>query len=684
MTSPAIGGVRQSGRATRLRVAVPSRPFWQDALHILAVFNVVIAHTLLERAGQNVWFFVAERASTWDIIAFALLLCAVIPGILVAVEGIAELFDPRIRNLLHAVLMTAVLSAGVFIFIVVREGGAIDVAAMGRSALLPGVIALLLGGVAALLYFRFEAAQLFVTFLAIGVLAVPGNFLIRSGASKLVFPDGSPSVAVSEVRADTPVVMVVFDELPLVSLLNEDHEIDANRYPGFAALAEDSHWFRNATGISDASNYAIPAMLSGVYPEIGMLPTRYDYTHNLFTMLGGSYEMRVIEPVSLLCPVQMCGDTSPGQRDAFGMWRGAIREPHIPKPILSPDRSRDLSDYAATIEHRDGPIMYFFHSMLPHSPWVHLPSGKRYTENLVPIGLQVDHTWTDDDWLTTQNYQRHLLQVEFTDRLLAEFLARIKEVGLYDDALIVVAADHGISFRPGEHSRFISEDNVEYITPVPLMIKQPRQTEGVIDDRRVELIDILPTIADVLEIDLDWDLDGHSLFDDSRPEPSDRVVFDYTTGDRIFLEPSAERIEAAVAEKVRIFGTGDDPDAIFEIGRYPELIGEEFDQLSIAGTSEVEISLDDESRFEDVDPRGEFIPAFITGEVRSHGREEPADLAIVVNGTIRAVTRTYLEYDRVKFAAMVPEQSFRQGRNEVDIMVISGPAESPDVWRTND
>ena len=41
-------------------------------------------------------------------------------------------------------------------------------------------------------------------------------------------------------------------------------------------------------------------------------------------------------------------------------------------------------------------------------------------------------------------------------------------------------------------------------------------------DRNVETIDILPTIADVLNVVPPWPLDGSSVFADSRPEKSDQ------------------------------------------------------------------------------------------------------------------------------------------------------------------
>src|SRR4051812_17797796 len=47
---------------------------------------------------------------------------------------------------------------------------------------------------------------------------------------------GVPSAAIAR-QPNTPVVMVLFDELPITSLLGRSGRIDRIRYPNFAALA---------------------------------------------------------------------------------------------------------------------------------------------------------------------------------------------------------------------------------------------------------------------------------------------------------------------------------------------------------------------------------------------------------------------------------------------------------------
>ena len=56
--------------------------------------------------------------------------------------------------------------------------------------------------------------------------------------------------------------MVVFDELPLTSLMDSGGRSDAERYPALARLAGDANWSRGATAVHDSSALAVPAMLT--------------------------------------------------------------------------------------------------------------------------------------------------------------------------------------------------------------------------------------------------------------------------------------------------------------------------------------------------------------------------------------------------------------------------------------
>ena len=138
------------------------------------------------------------------------------------------------------------------------------------------------------------------------LVVVPAAFLLTPGIAGLLAAADEESALDVAFGATPPVVIVIFDQLPLISLLDADGRIDPALYPHFAALASESTWFRNASAIAEYTSFALPAILTGNYPERGRLPVAADYPENLFTLLGGRYRLHVQEPLTELCPAALC------------------------------------------------------------------------------------------------------------------------------------------------------------------------------------------------------------------------------------------------------------------------------------------------------------------------------------------------------------------------------------------
>lgn len=115
--------------------------------------------------------------------------------------------------------------------------------------------------------------------------------------------------------------------------------------------------------------------------------------------------------------------------------------------------------------------------------------------------------------------------VRAVDQAVHEFLEELKKHRLYDDALIIITSDHGESFN--EHGRYGHSQLYKECAHIPLIIRFP---QGRFAGRRVselvQLTDLFPTVLDVLNISLDWDIDGRSLLPLLEGEEvPDRVVF---------------------------------------------------------------------------------------------------------------------------------------------------------------
>lgn len=122
-------------------------------------------------------------------------------------------------------------------------------------------------------------------------------------------------------------------------------------------------------------------------------------------------------------------------------------------------------------------------------------------------------------------------EIEYVDAQIGRLLDDLRELGIYDDTLIVLTADHGEEF--GEHGLYREHWSTHDGTQrVPLIVKPPADTQ-VDPGRRNHLvtnIDIAPTIASYLDVDSPARWQGRSLrpvIEDSETPGRESLVFEH-------------------------------------------------------------------------------------------------------------------------------------------------------------
>ena len=677
-------------------------------LHLAALSGFALAQPLFDLLGRNPEFFATRGSGAGDVLALGLALVLIPPTLLILLELAAGALDARLRVGQHLafVALLALLLVLQALKRIAPAGGVVLVA-----------IAVVLAVAAAVVYARLAGVRSFLTVLAPAPLVFLVLFVVVSPVSALIL-GGTDEARAQPVQAQAPVVMVVFDELPLASLLDARGRIDAKRYPSFATLARDATFFRNATTLSDQTTKAVPAILGGQRPDAGgerssvsgALPIARDYPNNVFTLFGKRYRRNVSEEVTTLCPEDLCRaerapvvararslasdiglvylhvalpdevtERLPSVSDTWGEFNGqeaAAGEGAAREQIgaaTKGGRAERFDEFLAGVGGGAGPSLDFKHSLLPHVPWQYLPSGRRYRpSSREPVPGLVPPSGTEpfrDDFLVEQAYQRHLLQVGFADRLLGRLLARLRAERRYDRAAIVVVADHGVSFRRGLDRRGASEANFEDIAAVPLLVKAPDQRRGRVDDAYVRTDEVLPTLANVLGVRLPWRTDGRSGFSRSAERRSS-VEIQRRDGGRVRL--SVDRFErrqaGAVARKAALFGAG-----LYAIGPNARLIGRPVSRLPRARASGLRADVTGPDPVRTYDPRSGQAPTHVAGALTG-GRPAAGgrDLAIAVNGRIAAVARSYRSRRRPAeyFSALVPESALRPGPNSVELFAV--------------
>lgn len=704
--------------------------FIPSTLHVLTLSSLAVAQPLYDLLGRQAEFFVAHQTSSGDLWAFVAILSLLLPG-LAAVPAL--IFAPLRRLLLPLML------GGPAVLLALLIAQKIHPFGIAVSALLS------LAGAAAfvLAYYKIQAVRLFLSFLSPAILVLPGLFLFNSAATEIISPkqtEAAPAPASAapaiERESRTPVIFLVLDELPLVSLLDEELAIDRGRYPGFARLADMSTWYRHANSIAAVTNYAVPAILSGLYPNRGVLPIAEGYPQNLFTLLAPTHDVRAHESVTLICPEHICPRTE--KRRAFRVrmrellrdstivylhivlpetlrgklpsiahnWKGfgaksakqskakakySKKEQAILKAIrtnIKGDRIALFDDFIGHIEpYREGrPPLHFLHVLFPHTPWAYYPSGLMYTEekpDKIP-GLDAkQHFWLDDEVTMLRSYQRHLLQIGALDKKIGELLDHLQAIDMLDESLIVVTSDHGALFRNGDGYRKPTATNFQAITPIPLMIKYPRQASGRIDDRPVEIVDIFPSVAKALGIPLSKPVDGKAFSElDAQGKASLRFYEFFERWNKNWREvdPADIGLREQVKTKIDLFGQHDQA-GLFRAGPYAVLIGQETTAFDVK-QSGVNVRIDQAELLTRVDKSSGILPGMLRGRLDNldEGAAAP-DLAIAVNGVIHATTRaTPAPPEGMLFEALIPETAFQEGDNTVTVYRVEQGESAPRLY----
>ncbi|HHL32655.1 MAG TPA: hypothetical protein ENJ41_08715, partial [Oceanospirillales bacterium] len=381
--------------------------------------------------------------------------------------------------------------------------------------------------------------------------------------SKQLLPSFKTTTSDIKAARDNPVFVIVLDEFPLLALLKNNMEIDESRFPTFAKLAQQATWYTNATAIASATELALPSILSGIKPSLKKVRsgTHEQYPYNLFTLFSNSHKIHAVENSTRMCPSHLCQsvidipfkllledvyvsflyiiypkDTRHKLPPINNSWIGFMREldKDKRKTYDFSQRLNKFETFTSAIEKYPTNTLHFLHILLPHAPWTILPNFDLYgfyerdglpgELDKTQYSIQYNHQWTDDSWATQLSWRRELLQIGAVDALVEKMLEKIKSLGLYDEATIVIVSDHGAAFIPGLSRRYAHSENITDIVKIPLFIKYPQQTKGKVDNRNASNVDILPTLLDVFSIDPVEELDGISLIGNSNRSNETEMV----------------------------------------------------------------------------------------------------------------------------------------------------------------
>ena len=669
-------------------------PLIPTGLTLLGLSTLAIAMPLFETLGQGATFFVAHRADSEHILAFAIRTYLVPPILMLLLIALLRLASARLASL-AASMLVALLAAA---WLMTLFGGVTTSVAIPAALL--GALALGIG---------FHRSEQLRGFLQIVGLLSPlslAAFLWFSPTSKLINP-ASGLDAARVGGSDTPVVMLVLDELSQAAISAPDGSIDPARLPNFARLANMSTWYGDTTTVATHTQRAITSILSGVHTGEDMAPVHSQFPQNLFTLVAPSHQVNAIEMVSRLCPTSVCkaeNKSAVRQFDGHAMyqdiqtiwwhsvlpsslagrwlppisssWKGF--DSHVPpEPTggnpkhwfgamvldMSANDQKRFERFLHGIATDRTTSFHYLHLSLPHTPWYYLPDGRVYNGRQTPGQSVTAYDWIENQFLIDQGAQRFSLQVEYVDTLLGQLLDTLEDTERFNETLVIVVSDHGVAFAPGELRRKPVAATLADVTRVPLFIRYPGQTNGERDDRLVQTIDILPTVADVLGIPLIDPVDGQSLVSQSFETPR-RFIWEGRDAD---LDVEADMdMQTAINRINQVLSAGKSAMDTLAIGP-----GKRFYRQSIpSDTPAAEgtwLELERGEWYRDLRVNSAFVPARLTGWLRN--AEPNSAIAIGVNGMVAGSGYSFGDDNEV--SVMLDPTYFRRGENTISAYLVS-------------
>ncbi len=301
--------------------------------------------------------------------------------------------------------------------------------------------------------------------------------------------------------------------------------------PHIDEFAAESVIFENCYSQASATRFSFAAMLTGFYPHetkviSGRLPAEALTIAELLQKNG--YTTAAVVSNYVLRKKN-------GFEQGFDIYDDKLERLEVSRPY--PERIAPFTTDAAVDlleNHRKNPLFMWIHYQDPHGPYVppppystmfleQNPRSKFITFNSSVFGHGGIPTYQRLGDIADYYYylSQYKGEIRYQDEHLGRLLAKLKELALYDDSIIIISSDHGECL--GEHDYYFchGENLYQPLIHVPLLIKYPNAAPARRKDT-VQHLDLFPTLCAMTDIKPPKGLRGIDL---RRPDAGQRDIF---------------------------------------------------------------------------------------------------------------------------------------------------------------
>ena len=223
-------------------------------------------------------------------------------------------------------------------------------------------------------------------------------------------------------------------------------------------------------------------------------------------------------------------------------------------------RAEEINKEASTLfdnVKNNNTFFLFINYMDAHDPYIPPPSfdtlypGKDETFTFAHYNTLHEKVLKLERKITEKEYHHMVSQydggIAYIDFQIGKLIARLKELDLYENCLIIITSDHGETF--GERALMGHQVSVyQDLVHIPLLVKYPNVRTGNIYNEVVSVVDLMPTVLDVLGFEVPEHVQGQSLLKLEFESGKSRNVISesFPNGYFISWHPRFHRIERAI------------------------------------------------------------------------------------------------------------------------------------------
>jgi arylsulfatase A-like enzyme len=273
--------------------------------------------------------------------------------------------------------------------------------------------------------------------------------------------------------------------------------------PNLDAFSKDCILFRNAISAAPWTTPSIASMFTGQYPRVLGYDAEAIVLDDKVLSLAEIYRNNGYATAGVISHIFVSSDLGFDQGfDSFDE-ENAQGHGHVSSPSVT-DKG-----IAFVNAHREDKFFLFLHYFDPHCDYIlhekydFLPDyvGEVYSgEPIEDLRSAAKHMTDEDKRYLNALYDS---EIRFTDEYIGRLLKHLKDIGIYEDLTIVVAADHGEAFLERGDTWIGHTKNVyQELIHVPFMVKLPGKGKGRTVDYNVSLLDFMATVVDASGLDV--------------------------------------------------------------------------------------------------------------------------------------------------------------------------------------